>query len=62
MSLLSHCIYTWKCKNKIAILALYIDDILLASNCSHMMNKTKEYWGSKFEMNDMGRAGNVLVI
>lgn len=41
MSLLNHCIYIWKNYNKLALLSLYVDDILLTSNCLDVMNETK---------------------
>ena len=33
MSPLDHCVYVWRDKEKLALLSLYVDDILLASNC-----------------------------
>ena len=45
-----------------ALLSLYVDDILLASNSPDMMNETKFCLGSKFEMKDMGPANYVLGI
>ena len=39
-----------------------MDNILLASNSSDMMNETKFCLGSKFEMKDMGPANYVLGI
>ena len=62
MSRLDHCIYVWRDKEKLAILLLYVDNILLASNSLDMMKETKFYLGSKFEMKDMGPANYVLGI
>jgi hypothetical protein len=62
MSRLDHCIYVWRDKEKLAILLLYVDNILLASNSLDMMKETKFYLGSKFEMKDMGSANYVLGI
>ena len=62
MSRLDHCIYVWGDKEKLAILLLYVDNILLASNSLDMMKETKFYLGSKFEMKDMGSANYVLGI
>uniref|UniRef100_A0A2N9GG10 Reverse transcriptase Ty1/copia-type domain-containing protein n=1 Tax=Fagus sylvatica TaxID=28930 RepID=A0A2N9GG10_FAGSY len=54
MSPLDHCVYVWRDKEKLALLSLYVDDILLASNSPDMMKETKFYLGSKFEMKDIG--------
>ena len=60
MSPLDHCVYVWRDKEKLALLSLYVDDILLASNSPDMMKETKFCLGSKFEMKDMGPANYVL--
>jgi hypothetical protein len=62
MSPLDHCVYVWRDKEKLALLSLYVDDILLASNSPNMMKETKLCLGSKFEMKDMGPANYVLGI
>uniref|UniRef100_A0A2N9G0N8 CCHC-type domain-containing protein n=1 Tax=Fagus sylvatica TaxID=28930 RepID=A0A2N9G0N8_FAGSY len=62
MSPLDHCVYVWRDKEKLALLSLYVDDILLASNSPDMMKETKFYLGSKFEMKDMGPTNYVLGI
>uniref|UniRef100_A0A2N9FK26 CCHC-type domain-containing protein n=1 Tax=Fagus sylvatica TaxID=28930 RepID=A0A2N9FK26_FAGSY len=62
MSPLDHCVYVWRDKEKLALLSLYVDDILLASNSPDMMKETKFCLGSKFEMKDMGPANYVLGI
>jgi hypothetical protein len=62
MSPLDHCVYVWRDKEKLALLSLYVDDILLASNSPDMMKETKFCLGSKFEMKDMGLANYVLGI
>ena len=43
VSPLNHCVYIWKNDNKLAILSLYVDDILLAGNCPDMIIKTKTF-------------------
>uniref|UniRef100_A0A2N9FGY8 CCHC-type domain-containing protein n=1 Tax=Fagus sylvatica TaxID=28930 RepID=A0A2N9FGY8_FAGSY len=53
MSPLDHCVYVWRDKEKLTLLSLYVDDILLASNSSDMMKETKFCLGSKFEMKDI---------
>ena len=62
VSPLDHCVYIWKNDDKLAILSLYMDDILLAENCSDMIIKTKNFLASRFEMKDMGLATYVLGI
>ena len=62
MSPLDHCVYVWRDKEKLALLSLYVDDILLASNSPDMMKEIKFCLGSKFEMKDMGPANYVLGI
>jgi len=41
-------------------LTLYVDDILLAGNNLEMINVTKQWLSSAFEMNDMGKARYIL--
>ena len=41
-------------------LALYVDDILLVGNNLEMIEATKKWLSSVFEMNDMGEARYVL--
>lgn len=47
-------------ENKILILSLYVDDILLAGNDLELIVATKEWLSSTFEMKDMGQADYVL--
>uniref|UniRef100_A0A2N9ELZ6 Reverse transcriptase Ty1/copia-type domain-containing protein n=1 Tax=Fagus sylvatica TaxID=28930 RepID=A0A2N9ELZ6_FAGSY len=62
MSPLDHCVDVWRDKEKLALLSLYVDDILLASNSPDMMKETKLCLVSKFEMKDMGLGNYVLGI
>jgi hypothetical protein len=62
VSLLDHCVYICNDNDKLIILSLYVDDILLIENCSEMINKTKTFLASKFEMKDMGVTTYVLEI
>lgn len=39
---------------------LYVDDILLASNCSSLLDDTKSFLQSNFEMKDLGKASYFL--
>uniref|UniRef100_A0A2N9EIG2 CCHC-type domain-containing protein n=1 Tax=Fagus sylvatica TaxID=28930 RepID=A0A2N9EIG2_FAGSY len=54
--------YKARDKEKLTLLSLYVDDILLASNSPDMMKETKFCLGSKFEMKDMDSANYVLGI
>jgi len=55
-----HCVYLKCSNNSFIILSLYIDDILIAGNSKEMINTTKKWWSSNFEMKDMGEASYVL--
>lgn len=48
------CLFIWRNRNKIAILLLYVDDMILASNDSRKMNEIKRTLQATFEMSDMG--------
>jgi hypothetical protein len=62
VSPLDHCVYICKKNDKLTILSLYVDDILLSKNCLDMINDTKACFASKCEMKDMGIANYVLGI
>jgi hypothetical protein len=62
VSPLDHCVYIYNDNDKLIILSLYVDDILLTRNCSEMIQRTKNFLGSKFERKDMGDATYVLRI
>jgi hypothetical protein len=51
-----------KNNDKLTILSLYVDYILLIGNCPNMIKNTKAFLASKFEMKDMGAANYVLGI
>jgi len=55
-----HCVYVKKTTKAIMFLTLYIDDILLAGNNMEMIQTTKQWLSSVFEMKDMGEARYVL--
>lgn len=59
---LDHRVYSWKCRNKLCILSLYVGDMLLAGNCMDMINETKLYPDTKFEVKDIGEASYILRI
>ena len=52
---ISLCLYL-RHNDNLAILSLYLDDILLAGNCPNMIIRTKTLLASRFEMKDMGPA------
>jgi len=55
-----HCVYLKRSNNSFIILSLYVDDILIAGNNKEMIDTTKKWLSSNFEMKDMGKASYVL--
>ena len=55
-----HCVYLYHSKSKFAILTLYVDDILMASDCLSLLKTIKEWLSSTFDMKDMGEAAYIL--
>jgi len=55
-----HCVYLKCSNNSFIILSLYVDDILIAGNSKEMINTTKMWLSSNFEMKDIGEASYVL--
>ena len=55
-----HCVYLKRSKNGFVILSLYVNDILLAGNSKEMIDTTKKWLSSNFEMKDIGDASYVL--
>jgi len=56
MVLEDHCVYVKRTTREIMFLTLYVDDILLAGNNLEMINATKQWLSSVFDMKDMGEA------
>ncbi|KAL0448134.1 UNVERIFIED_CONTAM: Retrovirus-related Pol polyprotein from transposon TNT 1-94 [Sesamum latifolium] len=56
------CIYCKVKGDKIIILCLYVDDILLIGSCVEIIIETKSFLKNKFEMKDMGEADVILGI
>ncbi|KAK4384379.1 Retrovirus-related Pol polyprotein from transposon TNT 1-94 [Sesamum angolense] len=56
------CIYCKVKGDRIIILCLYVDDILLIGSCIEIITETKPFLKNKFEMKDMGEAGVILGI
>jgi hypothetical protein len=55
-----HCVYLKYSNNSFIILTLYVDDILIARNNKEMIDTTKRWLSSNFEMKDMSDASYVL--
>ena len=55
-----HCVYLKRSNNSFVILSLYVDDILLVGNSKEMIDTTKKWLSSNFEMKNMGEASYVL--
>ena len=55
-----HCVYVKRVDKSLLILSLYVDDILLAGNDMELINETRKWLSSVFEMKDMGVTNYVL--
>lgn len=56
------CVYHKFSGSKFIFLVLYVDDILLATNCKDLLHETKIFLSKHFEMKDLGEASFVLGI
>ena len=54
-----HCVYIKLSNNHFIILSLYVDDILIARNDKKLIDITKKWLSSNFEMKDMEKASYV---
>ncbi|CAB0038062.1 unnamed protein product [Trichogramma brassicae] len=54
------CLFTWRKEGKVALLVLYVDDIILASNCKQRLQEIKETLCNTFEMKDLGEPSRYL--
>ena len=50
-----HCVYMKRDDQDMIFVALYVDDLILASSTSKMLQETKEALNRRFEMTDMGQ-------
>ena len=57
-----HCVYIKHSNNHFIILSLYVDDILIVGNYKKLIDVTKKWLSSNFEMKDIGEASYVLGI
>ena len=55
-----HCVYVKHSNNNFIIISLYVDDILIAENDKKLIDVTKKWLSSNFEMNDMSEASYIL--
>ena len=61
-NVVDQCIYIKVSGNSYIFLVLYVDDILLASNDSDMLNETKSFLFGHFDLKDLGETSYVLGI
>ena len=54
------CMYTKRKKGKILILALYVDDTAIATNCQHLLADIKRKLCAQFKMEDLGEIKYIL--
>ena len=55
-------LFVWRERERFAILLLYVDDILLTSNCEMKMNEIKTRLMKEFEVTDLGEPKKFLGI
>ena len=49
-----HCIYVKRADQDMILVALYVDDLVLASNNDELLKSTKKVLGDRFDMTDLG--------
>ncbi|KAF2368494.1 Reverse transcriptase RNA-dependent DNA polymerase [Trinorchestia longiramus] len=54
------CIYTRVCNKGLCIIAVYVDDIIIASDCIDEINEVKSYLSAKYKMKDLGKLSYFL--
>ncbi|OMO54671.1 Integrase, catalytic core [Corchorus capsularis] len=54
------CVYIKSVGNDCVIISLYVDDMLIFGTCIDVVNETKRFLTSKFDMKDMGEANVIL--
>ena len=59
-SAVDHCLYIGKINGSLIFVAIYVDDILIASKWLQVVQKTKELFAKKFKVTDMGRLHYLL--
>ena len=56
------CLFTWRKAGKMAVILLYVDDMLIASNSKEKLEEIKNCLGKAFEMKDLGEPKSFLGI
>ncbi|KAL4342069.1 hypothetical protein GQ457_08G033670 [Hibiscus cannabinus] len=56
------CVYTKLVIGNCVIICLYVDDMLIFSNCYKLLHETKRYLASNFDMIDMGETNLILKV
>ena len=54
------CIYVKHKKGKMVVIALYVDDTVIASNCNDLLKSAKTMLSEKFDMTDLGEVESIL--
>ena len=54
------CIYTRHSKGIILLVALYVDDLLIACNSENVLRSVKKSLGNRFKMKDLGPSRTIL--
>ena len=57
-----HCVYIKSSNIGFIILSLYVADVLIAGNDKKLIDVTKKWLSSNFEMKDIGEANYVLSV
>ena len=55
-----HCVYIKRSNIGFIIMSLYVGDIMIVGNDKKLIDVTKKWLSSNFEMKDMGKASYVL--
>ncbi|XP_044596960.1 uncharacterized protein LOC123273585 [Cotesia glomerata] len=54
------CLFSWRLEGKLAIVVLYVDDMLIASNDSEKLDQIKTHLARAFQMKDLGEPKQFL--
>ena len=54
------CIYIKRSKRGITIIALYVDDLIIASSNASLITSTKKMFTEKYNMSDLGKIKHIL--
>ena len=57
-----HCLYFKRLNDKLTIIVLYVDDIIIVSKRTGNINRLKAHMARTFDMKDLGAAKLILVI